>query len=99
MGVFSCFHGVWKETGGMKWALNTEVSKYNIKTICDALRDFRPFLQYKKREKHPWRSVTFKSNTPLWVFYMFFELNVTKSRNGPHFFVAIEPQFFASFLV
>ena len=27
--------------------------------ICDALHDFVPFAQFKKREKHPWRSVTF----------------------------------------
>ena len=26
---------------------------------CDALRDFVPFVQFKKCEKHPWRSVTF----------------------------------------
>ena len=26
---------------------------------CDALRDLGPFVQFKKREKHPWRSVTF----------------------------------------
>ena len=26
--------------------------------IC-ALRDLVPFVQFKKREKHPWRSVTF----------------------------------------
>ena len=25
----------------------------------DALRNFVTFLQFKKREKHPWRSVTF----------------------------------------
>ena len=25
--------------------------------ICDALRDLVPFVQFKKREKHPWRSV------------------------------------------
>ena len=25
----------------------------------DVLRDFMPFAQFKKREKHPWRSVTF----------------------------------------
>ena len=38
---------------------------------CDALRDLVPFVQFKKREKHSWRSVTFskacnftKSNTP-----------------------------------
>ena len=28
-------------------------------TICDALRDLIPFVQFKKREKHPWRSVNF----------------------------------------
>ena len=27
--------------------------------ICDALRNLVPFVQFKKREKHPWRSVTF----------------------------------------
>ena len=26
---------------------------------CGSLRDLLPFLQLKKREKHPWRSVTF----------------------------------------
>ena len=24
----------------------------------DSLRDLVPFVQFKKREKHPWRSVT-----------------------------------------
>ena len=27
--------------------------------ICDALRDLVPFVQLKKREKHPSRNVTF----------------------------------------
>ena len=43
-------------------------------------------MQFKKREKHPWRSVTFskvagskpasilKVITPPWVFFTFFEL-------------------------
>ena len=26
---------------------------------CDALRDLVPFVQFKKREKHTWRSVNF----------------------------------------
>ena len=26
--------------------------------ICDALRNLVPFVQFKKREKHPWRSDT-----------------------------------------
>ena len=27
--------------------------------ICGALRNLVPFAQFKKREKHPWRSVNF----------------------------------------
>ena len=42
-------------------------------TTCGALRDLVPFVQFQKREKHPWRSVT-KSNTPPWVFFTFFKL-------------------------
>ena len=28
-------------------------------TTCGALDDLVPFIQFKRREKHPWRSVTF----------------------------------------
>ena len=28
-----------------------------IELICDALRDLVAFVQLKKRERHPWRSV------------------------------------------
>ena len=28
--------------------------------MCGALRDLVPFVQFKKREKQPWKSVTFK---------------------------------------
>ena len=38
--------------------------------ICDPLRDLVPFVQFKKREKHPWRS----ANTPPWVFFRFLKL-------------------------
>ena len=31
--------------------------------ICDVLYDLVPFVQFKKREKHPWRSVTFSKVT------------------------------------
>ena len=27
--------------------------------ICDALHDLVSIVQFKKREKHPWKSVTF----------------------------------------
>ena len=50
--------------------------------ICGALRDLVPSVQFKKREKHQWRSVTFskacnfttKSNTPPRVFFTYFKL-------------------------
>ena len=28
-------------------------------TVCGALPNLVPFVQFKKREKHPWRSVNF----------------------------------------
>ena len=39
--------------------------------ICDALHDLTPFVQFKKREKRPWKSV--KSNTASRVFFTFFK--------------------------
>ena len=57
-----------------------------LRGICDVLRDLEPFVQFKKREKHSWRRVTFstvaafkacdftKSNNPPWVFFTFFKL-------------------------
>ena len=32
-------------------------------TMCDALSDLVPFVLFKKREKHPWRSVNFSKVT------------------------------------
>ena len=55
--------------------------------IC-ALRDLVPFVQFKKREKHLWRSVTFSEvagNIPPWVFFTFLNCaHGTKSCNAPH---------------
>ena len=39
--------------------------------IYDALPNLEPFVQFKKREKHQWKSVITKSNTP---FFSIFEL-------------------------
>ena len=33
--------------------------------ICGALRNLLAFVQFKKREKHPWRSVNFSENAGL----------------------------------
>ena len=43
-------------------------------TIFDTLRDFVPFAQCEKREKHPWKSDTKSITHPL-VFFTFFKLN------------------------
>ena len=50
--------------------------------IYDVQSDLVPFAQFKKREKHPWMSVTFrllacnftKSNTPPLGVFTFFKL-------------------------
>ena len=49
--------------------------------MCGALRDLVVFVQFKKREKHPWRSVNFstKINTPPWVFFTFLKLLPNRS--------------------
>ena len=59
--------------------------------VCDVFRALVPFVQLKKREKHPWRSVTFKPATLLkvtllhWCFLRFLNCtNGTKSRNATH---------------
>ena len=38
--------------------------------ICDVLRDLVQFVQFKKRGKHPWRSITF-SHSSMGVFHVF----------------------------
>ena len=45
-------------------------------TRYDALLGLVSFALFKKREKHPWRSVAFstKSNTPSWVLFRFLKL-------------------------
>ena len=38
---------------------NKEKNNVKKNMICDALRDLVSFVQFKKLEKHPWRTVTF----------------------------------------
>ena len=62
----------------------------------DTLRGLVPFVQFKKREKHPWRSGTFSkvAAATLLKVALFRECfprflncaNGTKSRNAPHIF-------------
>ena len=37
----------------------TTQPQYTVIFICDSLPDFVPFVQFKIREKHPSRNVTF----------------------------------------
>ena len=63
-----------------------------LSNICDALRDLVAFVQFKKREKHPWRSVTFRKPATLLKVTLLHGCfsrslnctNSTKSRNAPH---------------
>ena len=44
-------------------------SKYNLSPLlCNVLRDLVPFVQFKKREKHPWRSVTFSKVHHIYLY-------------------------------
>ena len=63
-------------TASQKYKLSNILSfSFAASNVCGALRDLGLGAQFKKREKHPWRSVTFsKSNTPPWVFFTFFKL-------------------------
>ena len=68
-----------------------------IAKICGALRDLVPFVQFKKREKHPWKSVNFSKIAgfePATLLKLTFLhgcfsgflncTNGTKLRNAPH---------------
>ena len=59
--------------------------------MCGALGDLVSFVQFKKREKHPWRSITFSKVAGLkltllhWCFSRFLNCtNGTKSRYASH---------------
>ena len=60
--------------------------------ICDALRDLVPFIQFEKREKYSWKSVTFIKVAGLLKVTLFHGCflrflnctNGTKSRKAPH---------------
>ena len=85
---FKTFWNIFKE------AEHLFVVSIAVQSIWDALRDLVPFVQFKKREKHPWRCVVFskvaacnftKSNTPPWVFSLFANCaDGTKSRKASY---------------
>ena len=67
------------------------------KAICGALHDLIPFVQFKKRKKHPWRNINFSKVAgfkpatllELTLLHGYFSrflnfTNGTKSRNSSH---------------
>ena len=57
-----------------------------VMCICDALSELVTFVQFKKREKHPWRRATLlKVTVLLGCFSRFLKCtNDTKSLNALH---------------
>ena len=49
----------WRKRLEAVWQKNVGVG--NGVKICDALGDLVSFIEFKKSEKHPWRSDTFRS--------------------------------------
>ena len=63
-----------------------------LREVCGALHDLVPFAQFKKREKHPWRSVNFRLKLTLLHACFSCLLNCTigtKSRNASYMEVCI----------
>ena len=78
-------HHIFSQDDILKILQNLNLNNSHVANkICDVLRNLVPFVQFKKRKKHPWRSVvTFslllacnltKSSTPPWAFFTFFKL-------------------------
>ena len=64
----------YKETSGMKWVKG---SFYGWRTVDTLFAIWYQFVQFNKREKHPWKSYflhSTKSDTLPWVFFTFFKL-------------------------
>ena len=57
-----------------------------ITFICDVLRDLVSFVQFKKREKHPWRSITLSKVAG----YLYNLKNVKNTHGGVLFLVKLQ---------
>ena len=82
-----------ESSNGLKLTIYSKKAQY----ICGSMRNLVPFVQSKKREKHPWRSANFSKVagfkpanllklTLLQGCFSCFSncTNGTKSRNAPH---------------
>ena len=57
MGTLTCFE-LYRKQGGCQETYDLSLIG-NKQNECDASRDLIPFVQFKRREKHPWKSVNF----------------------------------------
>ena len=60
----SYFENFFLEIRGISAKTRRKLMSY----ICDALRNLVPYVQFKKREKHPWRSVPSKGKNHPKIF-------------------------------
>ena len=58
--------------------------------VWNALRNLAPFIQFKKREKYPWRSVTTRLHLCISCFLNC--INGTKSRKASHIWYLLNHQ-------
>ena len=61
--------------------LNIMQRRNILKIIWDALLDLIPFIQFRKRERHPWRSVTF-NQVAVWSLILLKEKAVKENKNN-----------------
>ena len=87
-----------------KDGLNVLKNVFKFPDLCDTLRGFVPFVQFEKREKTPWKSVTFSKVAGFWCFQggggqkgtfggkksakYQLELNITKAKTSSSNFVS-----------
>ena len=55
-------------------AAESTLPHFNRVKVRDVLRNLTPFVKFKKREKHPWRSDTF-SKAPCWSLQLYKKLH------------------------
>ena len=73
----------------INYQLYATFSKYSLLSlfrICGVLRDLVPFVEFKKREKHSWRSVNFSKvagfsqHSSMGVFHAFEIVQIIPNR-------------------
>ena len=66
--------------------------------MCDALRNFIPFVQCKKREKHPWRKVNFSkvAGFASHLFFSVFWIDIYLFHDGGRYHIETSPLIYSA---